>query len=201
MALETVVYQNPKDPLISYGCSKDFYSLGGSEGGGGGGGGSWDYDICLQEEDKALLLGILDDNHDIDHHQSGHLHANYYWDSSSSPPSALQTVKDHHQCDIPNSTSSPEACCSVDQPLPPAFQLPPMETPPLPGTTTTASCRRKRRRTRTSKNKEEIENQRMTHIVVERNRRKQMNEYLAILRSLMPSSYVQRVSIYSLQTF
>ncbi|ESQ34547.1 hypothetical protein EUTSA_v10009836mg, partial [Eutrema salsugineum] len=52
--------------------------------------------------------------------------------------------------------------------------------------------RRKRRRTRCNKNKEEIENQRMTHIAVERNRRKQMNEYLAVLRSLMPSSYAQR---------
>ncbi|XP_010471241.1 PREDICTED: transcription factor bHLH96-like isoform X1 [Camelina sativa] len=52
--------------------------------------------------------------------------------------------------------------------------------------------RRKRRRTRSCKNKEEIENQRMTHIAVERNRRKQMNEYLAVLRSLMPPSYAQR---------
>ncbi|VAI33279.1 unnamed protein product [Triticum turgidum subsp. durum] len=32
----------------------------------------------------------------------------------------------------------------------------------------------------------------MTHIAVERNRRKQMNEYLAALRSLMPPSYAQR---------
>ncbi|VVA95014.1 unnamed protein product [Arabis nemorensis] len=32
----------------------------------------------------------------------------------------------------------------------------------------------------------------MTHIAVERNRRKQMNEYLAVLRSLMPPSYAQR---------
>lgn len=53
--------------------------------------------------------------------------------------------------------------------------------------------KRKRRRTKTCKNKEEVENQRMTHIAVERNRRKQMNEYLAVLRSLMPPSYVQRV--------
>ncbi|KAF8083028.1 hypothetical protein N665_0795s0024 [Sinapis alba] len=58
-----------------------------------------------------------------------------------------------------------------------------MESPPQ---------RRKRRRTRSNKNVEEIENQRMTHIAVERNRRKQMNEYLAVLRSLMPSSYAQR---------
>ncbi|KAH7655539.1 Upstream transcription factor 2/L-myc-2 protein [Dioscorea alata] len=51
---------------------------------------------------------------------------------------------------------------------------------------------RKRRRVRSFKNKEEVENQRMTHIAVERNRRKQMNDYLASLRSLMPPSYVQR---------
>jgi hypothetical protein len=38
-----------------------------------------------------------------------------------------------------------------------------------------------------------VESQRMTHIAVERNRRRQMNEYLRILRSLMPGSYVQRV--------
>ncbi|KAI5079375.1 hypothetical protein GOP47_0004854 [Adiantum capillus-veneris] len=35
-------------------------------------------------------------------------------------------------------------------------------------------------------------NRNTTHISVERNRRKQMNEHLAILRSLMPASYVQR---------
>uniref|UniRef100_A0A0E0EMF4 BHLH domain-containing protein n=1 Tax=Oryza meridionalis TaxID=40149 RepID=A0A0E0EMF4_9ORYZ len=55
-----------------------------------------------------------------------------------------------------------------------------------------AAGRRKRRRARTVKNREEVESQRMTHIAVERNRRKQMNEYLAVLRSLMPASYVQR---------
>ncbi|KAE8716362.1 Transcription factor bHLH96 [Hibiscus syriacus] len=57
---------------------------------------------------------------------------------------------------------------------------------------TTTNNRRKRRRTRSSKNKEELENQRMTHITVERNRRNQMNEYLSVLKSLTPSSYVQR---------
>ncbi|XP_057515571.1 transcription factor bHLH94-like [Amaranthus tricolor] len=51
---------------------------------------------------------------------------------------------------------------------------------------------KQRRRARAKKNKEEIENQRMTHIAVERNRRKQMNEYLNMLRDLMPHSYVQR---------
>ncbi|XP_059275696.1 transcription factor bHLH71-like [Lycium ferocissimum] len=55
-------------------------------------------------------------------------------------------------------------------------------------------CGRKKRRRRPKicKNKEEAENQRMTHIAVERNRRKQMNEHLSVLRSLMPESYVQR---------
>jgi len=53
--------------------------------------------------------------------------------------------------------------------------------------------RPKRRRARARKNQEDIENQRMTHIAVERNRRRQMNDYLAVLRSLMPDSYVQRV--------
>ncbi|THU55052.1 hypothetical protein C4D60_Mb11t02490 [Musa balbisiana] len=55
--------------------------------------------------------------------------------------------------------------------------------------------RRKRKRPRqasTSKSPEEAESQRMTHIAVERNRRRLMNDHLATLRSLMPSSYVQR---------
>ncbi|KAK4744388.1 hypothetical protein SAY87_010700 [Trapa incisa] len=55
-----------------------------------------------------------------------------------------------------------------------------------------ASGRRKRQRVKSTKNREEIENQRMSHIAMERNRRKQMNEYLAVLRSLMPPSYSQR---------
>ncbi|KAK7389734.1 hypothetical protein VNO78_25023 [Psophocarpus tetragonolobus] len=52
--------------------------------------------------------------------------------------------------------------------------------------------RKKRKRTRPSKNKEDVENQRMTHIAVERNRRRQMNDHLSVLRSLMPPSYIQR---------
>lgn len=54
--------------------------------------------------------------------------------------------------------------------------------------------RKRRRRARSCKNKEEVENQRMTHIAVERNRRKLMNEYLTVLRSIMPPGYVQRVN-------
>ncbi|KAJ1395642.1 Myc-type, basic helix-loop-helix [Sesbania bispinosa] len=52
--------------------------------------------------------------------------------------------------------------------------------------------KKRRRKARICKNKEEAETQRMTHITVERNRRRQMNEHLAVLRSLMPESYVQR---------
>lgn len=54
--------------------------------------------------------------------------------------------------------------------------------------------RKRVKRTRPSaKNKEEVESQRMTHIAVERNRRRLMNDHLTALRSLMPSSYIQRV--------
>ncbi|CAN6233891.1 unnamed protein product [Urochloa humidicola] len=52
--------------------------------------------------------------------------------------------------------------------------------------------RKRRRRARSCKTREETETQRMTHIAVERNRRRQMNEYLAALRSLMPDPYIQR---------
>ncbi|KAF8379899.1 hypothetical protein HHK36_027364 [Tetracentron sinense] len=52
--------------------------------------------------------------------------------------------------------------------------------------------RRKRKRRGTNKNREEVETQRMAHIVVERNRRRQMNDHLNALRSLMPTSFIQR---------
>ncbi|XP_030463306.2 transcription factor bHLH96-like [Syzygium oleosum] len=64
--------------------------------------------------------------------------------------------------------------------------------PPPPPPATAAAVRRKKRRMRVVKNRDEVESQRMTHIAVERNRRKQMNDYLAVLRSMMPPSYVQR---------
>ncbi|KAK2979390.1 hypothetical protein RJ640_029695 [Escallonia rubra] len=63
---------------------------------------------------------------------------------------------------------------------------------PPPAAPAPTSSRRQRRRTKSFKNKKEMENQRMTHIAVERNRRKQMNHYLAVLRSLMPPSYAER---------
>ncbi|CAA7042464.1 unnamed protein product [Microthlaspi erraticum] len=50
----------------------------------------------------------------------------------------------------------------------------------------------KRKRARRIKTSEEVESQRMIHIAVERNRRKQMNEHLRVIRSLLPGSYVKR---------
>ncbi|CAK7354626.1 unnamed protein product [Dovyalis caffra] len=55
-----------------------------------------------------------------------------------------------------------------------------------------AAGRQKRRRRRSIKDAAEVAHQRMTHINVERNRRKQMNDYLAAIRSMIPPSYVQR---------
>ncbi|KAG8073226.1 hypothetical protein GUJ93_ZPchr0006g42708 [Zizania palustris] len=74
--------------------------------------------------------------------------------------------------------------------------------PPASASATRAERRRKRPRPRPSaapppekrKKPEEAENQRMTHIAVERNRRRLMNDHLASLRSLIPSSYIPRVS-------
>ncbi|KAI5404585.1 transcription factor bHLH94 [Lathyrus oleraceus] len=122
------------------------------------------------EEQENVLLGIINNNNNIVEQQN--LHAN--WDSCS--------VKDQWEY---SHSSSPEIC-TVDQ----TIKAPPSTT--VEAATETPTCRRKRRRIKSAKNKEEIENQRMTHITVERNRRKQMNEYLNVLRSLMPSSYVQR---------
>lgn len=57
----------------------------------------------------------------------------------------------------------------------------------------TQGRKKRKRRQKVCANKEEAETQRLTHIVVERNRRKQMNEHLSALKSLMPESYVQKV--------
>lgn len=61
--------------------------------------------------------------------------------------------------------------------------------------------KKRKRKARVCKNTEEAETQRMTHIAVERNRRKQMNEHLAVLRSIMPESYVQRVHFHEFLLF
>ncbi|KAL5217761.1 hypothetical protein ABZP36_018445 [Zizania latifolia] len=72
--------------------------------------------------------------------------------------------------------------------------------PPVSAPATRAERRRKRPRPRPSaapppekrKKPEEAESQRMTHIAVERNRRRLMNDHLASLRSLIPSNYIPR---------
>ncbi|KAG7011385.1 Transcription factor bHLH71, partial [Cucurbita argyrosperma subsp. argyrosperma] len=69
----------------------------------------------------------------------------------------------------------------------------PSESESLRTASTRQGKKKRKRKPRVCKNKEEAETQRMTHIAVERNRRKQMNEHLSVLRSLMPESYVQRV--------
>ncbi|XP_071730614.1 transcription factor bHLH71-like [Rutidosis leptorrhynchoides] len=52
--------------------------------------------------------------------------------------------------------------------------------------------KKKKKTTREKGNKKQVETQRMSHIVVERNRRKLMNQHLAVLRSLLPQSHIQR---------
>ena len=194
MALEAVVF--PQDPLNSYGY-KDHNYLYSIVGGGSvaPSGGAWNghdfYGLQASEEEKNNVnahVGVVNNNII----EQSPLHAN--WDSSSSP-SVMQNVKDQWD----SHSSSPEPCITTvdrDQSLHEEnnFPLPPSSSVEATATTTATTGRRKRRRTKSVKNKEEIENQRMTHIAVERNRRKQMNDYLAVLRSLMPPSYVQRVS-------
>jgi hypothetical protein len=60
-----------------------------------------------------------------------------------------------------------------------------------------SSRARRRKRPKAVKNQQEMESLRRNHIAVERNRRRQMNEYLAVLRSVMPPSYAQRVRTYA----
>ncbi|KAG0502841.1 hypothetical protein HPP92_002913 [Vanilla planifolia] len=82
---------------------------------------------------------------------------------------------------------------SLERPI--VGKFPPLLAPPQPppqcGAATQGKGKR-RRRPRSCKSKEEAETQRITHIAVERNRRRQMNEHLAVLRSLMPESFIQR---------
>lgn len=83
----------------------------------------------------------------------------------------------------PNAASELESC---------VHKIPDDQNLQLDSSSTMSSSRPRRRRSRPKKNQEEIENQRMAHIAVERNRRKQMNEYLSLLRGLMPEGYVQK---------
>jgi hypothetical protein len=137
-------------------------------------GGNWSsYDFGLEKEDEQ------GGSFDFLENQTENC---LYGDYSPSPPSMVQHLNQLH-----HSNASLDATSA-------SFQTA-NESQQVDSSATTIPTRPKRRRAKSRKNKEEIENQRMTHIAVERNRRKQMNEYLSVLRSLMPDSYVQRVSL------
>ncbi|TVU28594.1 hypothetical protein EJB05_20116, partial [Eragrostis curvula] len=121
--------------------------------------------VLLQEEADALAL-----------HGVGAAGA---WDAAALCPCSVAPGAVEERWDIvENHSVSPP-------PVPPALA-------PERGGKAASASRRRRRRPKAVKNKEELENQRRNHIAVERNRRRQMNEYLAVLRSVMPPSYAQR---------
>ncbi|XP_054818776.1 transcription factor bHLH94-like [Prosopis cineraria] len=131
-------------------------------------------------KDNLYPFGLFLDDSQQHHPSLDFLHNNHHphlhaadWDCSSPP----------HFSHVPlsNPSSSDPTNAAISLPTHPHL----LDSAPAP-------VRPKRRRPKTRKNQQEIENQRMTHIAVERNRRKQMNDYLSVLRSLMPDSYVQR---------
>ncbi|XVF57389.1 hypothetical protein PTKIN_Ptkin06aG0201300 [Pterospermum kingtungense] len=124
--------------------------------------GNWSYGFGLEHEDHKACFQHFPDNQ-----------------TPETDPNFVRGDHIHHQLQHPNLSSNATTNGNGSSPA-------------LDTSTTTCSTRPKRRRSKSSKNKQEIENQRMTHIAVERNRRKQMNHYLSALRSLMPESYVQR---------
>ncbi|GMH07770.1 hypothetical protein Nepgr_009610 [Nepenthes gracilis] len=104
------------------------------------------------------------------------------WDLS--PPSMVPALKNHEWLShvVPSGTPvGPNRPTNL-----------PLDAQSACASAITLTRLKQRRRARIRKNRQEIENQRMTHIAVERKRRKQMNEYLSVLRSLVPDSYVQR---------
>nr|XP_043606567.1 transcription factor bHLH94-like [Erigeron canadensis] len=142
--------------------------------------GNFGYDNYMLQDHIFSAYLENDTNNHINHH--------HHQESTTS--------LDHAYCgdqwDNPNS-SSPEECNRVD-----GFIQRELGSPQyyrdmkVESKSATAAGPKRRKRAKNGKNKEELENQRMTHITVERNRRKQMNEYLAVIRSLMPASYAQR---------
>ncbi|MBA0702145.1 hypothetical protein Goari_021926, partial [Gossypium aridum] len=138
---------------------------------------NWSHDFGLGKPESKDSFGCFPDNQtpEINHFAHGD-----YWVSTTPTSSMAVPVPYHHQLQhhCPNSSSDAANVNGLSSSVDP-FDA---STTPRP----------KRRRFKPRKNKQEIENQRMTHIAVERNRRKQMNDYLSVLRCLMPESYVQR---------
>ncbi|RZC87194.1 hypothetical protein C5167_042124, partial [Papaver somniferum] len=163
--------------------------------GGGGNSNFLSYDYGVEEDSKQEDIvsgsGGGGGGEIINHHHNKQEAADTNWDISSSS-SLVRNVKElqetNSSSEIVNGDGSFLGFSSQQISEDPVS----ISTAAAAATTdSSASGRRKRRRAKSNKNKEEVENQRMTHIAVERNRRRQMNEYLAVLRSLMPP-YVQR---------
>ncbi|PNX77732.1 transcription factor bHLH96-like protein [Trifolium pratense] len=163
MALEpTLLYQHQQQDPFTYGFNKDLYN----------------YNLLTDFEANSFDYSTSNFNLQNDQQQQG----------------SVSTFINNQTESYPFQTNN---CSSSEQPPLLLPQMDEVETlhvtnPCLEDSSISTRCRPKKRRVKTSKNKEEIENQRMTHIAVERNRRKQMNQYLSVLRSLMPESYVQR---------
>ncbi|KAI3992964.1 hypothetical protein MKX01_009707 [Papaver californicum] len=177
--------------LFGYGF-KDLYNLLGGGGGGGGNSNFLSYVYGVEEDNKQedIVSGSGGGGGEIINHHNKQEAADTNWDIPSS--SLVRNVKE-----LQETNSSSEIVNGDGSFLGFSSQISedPISISTTAAATTTDSStsgRRKRRRAKRNKNKEEVENQRMTHIAVERNRRRQMNEYLAVLRSLMPPSYVQR---------
>ncbi|PUZ77724.1 hypothetical protein GQ55_1G396800 [Panicum hallii var. hallii] len=104
---------------------------------------------------------------------------------------AAATAWDAALCPCSVAPGALEECWDAQRHL--SVSPPPVPAPPGGrGKAAASAARRRRRRPKAVKNTEEMESQRRNHIAVERNRRRQMNEYLAVLRSVMPPSYAQR---------
>ncbi|KAF7139581.1 hypothetical protein RHSIM_Rhsim07G0180500 [Rhododendron simsii] len=136
--------------------------------------GNWGCEFGLPEQEEEEYGSF--EFHEGQINNSNHTNWN-----SPPPTSSIwpYSYLDQWGANNPNSSSEVPDTTSI-YPCEEFQQLDPISTRPRP------------RRSRSKKNMEEIESQRMTHIAVERNRRKQMNEYLSALRGLMPDSYVQR---------
>ncbi|KAI3855341.1 hypothetical protein MKW92_001805 [Papaver armeniacum] len=179
--------------LFGYGF-KDLYNL---LGGGGGNSNFLSYDYGVEEDSKQedIVSGNGGGGGEIiNHHHNKQEAADTNWDISSSS-SLVRNVKELQETNSSSEIVNGDGSFlgfSSQQISEDPVSISTAGTAAATTTDSSASGRRKRRRAKSNKNKEEVENQRMTHIAVERNRRRQMNEYLAVLRSLMPPSYVQR---------
>lgn len=134
---------------------------------------------CITHDILEMHSPVKSETKEPQHHQ----HSTPCLEGTSSECNQDQPNSAENGCLDTNSGSSP----AWVQPQTRQKQAHLSKSPPI------TRERRKRKRTRPTKNKEEVESQRMTHIAVERNRRRQMNDHLNALRSLMPTSYIQRV--------